>query len=54
MASLMPWAIYTPSIPLFEVARLCGSTEEFKTLKIISKPQKWSSVHPKDLNLHIS
>jgi hypothetical protein len=28
MASLMPWAIYTPSTPPFEVAGLCGSAEE--------------------------
>jgi hypothetical protein len=31
MASLMPWAIYTPSTHPFEVARLCGSAKEFKT-----------------------
>jgi hypothetical protein len=30
-ASLMPWAIYTPSTHPFEVPGLCGSAEEFKT-----------------------
>jgi hypothetical protein len=38
MALWTPWAIYTPSTPPLEVAGLCESAEECKTLRYPSHP----------------